>query len=185
MDPTWVPSRLPGPKWERPTPSTLHLLLQSWRAPPACLSCSPSASLLFPQDQRGPEGASEGVPSPIAGQTSPANWAGEILGVLLLIQGPKRLSRCGNPFLLSHPSGPVLPPLLLAPQSPHVLPVCRWQFLPSPWALRSPPVSARCPNLWGDVNSASSHTTILTLLFISLRLKKKSYYGVFHTFKTS
>ena len=35
-------------------------LLWSWRAPPACLSCSPLASLLCPQDQHGHEGALEG-----------------------------------------------------------------------------------------------------------------------------
>ena len=49
-DPTWEPSRLSRPERVGPVPSALLLLLRSWRAPPACLSCSPLASLLWPQD---------------------------------------------------------------------------------------------------------------------------------------
>ena len=82
-DLTWEPSSLPGLKWVGQIPSAPLLLLPSWRAPPTCLSCSLPASLLHPQDQPGLEGTSESVgPGPRAGQTSPADSAGEMLGVL-------------------------------------------------------------------------------------------------------
>ena len=73
-DPTWEPSRFPGLEWVGQMTSAPLLLLRSRRAPPTCLSCSAPAFLLRPQDQRGPEGASEGVgPSRRAGQTSPSD----------------------------------------------------------------------------------------------------------------
>ena len=106
-NPDWKLSRFSGPKWEGQTPSAPLLLLRSWRAPPACLSCSPPASLLCPQDQRVPEGASEGVgAAPRAGQTSWADWAGETLGSLPPRSEPLRVPPgMGTPPRLSHPSG--------------------------------------------------------------------------------
>ena len=111
-DPAWEPSRLPGPEWAGQMPSAAPLLLlRSWRAPPACLSCSPPASFLCPQDQCGLERAYEGTgPGPRAGQTSLADWAGETLGVLPPDSSPRVSLQAWEPLsLLSHPSGvPVL-----------------------------------------------------------------------------
>ena len=62
-----------------------------------------------------------------ARQTSPANWAGEMLGVLPPDPSPQGPSRCGNPSPLSatpQGAGPVWHPFLLPLQSPHILPVC-------------------------------------------------------------
>ena len=75
---------------------------QSWRVPPTCLSAFTPASFLCPQDQHGPDRASEGIrPSPRAGQTSLADRAGDTLVRFRLIQAPKSPSRHGNPFSLS------------------------------------------------------------------------------------
>ena len=85
VGPAWELSRFPVPEWVGQTSSAHFLILWSWRTPLDCLSCSLLASLLCPQDQPGPEGTTEGVgPSPRAGQTSLADWAGKMLGPLLL-----------------------------------------------------------------------------------------------------
>ena len=87
-----------GPSGWGQCPPLLLVVLWSWTAPLACLSCSPSASLLGPQDQHGPEGASEGVgPSrlpQLIGQGK--HWAS-----YPLIQAPKGPSRHGNSSPLS------------------------------------------------------------------------------------
>ena len=129
-------SRLPGLKWVGQIPSAPLLLLPSWRAPPTCLSCSLPASLLHPQDQPGLEGTSESVgPGPRAGQTSPADSAGEMLGVLPPDPSPRGSLQAWEPLPNSEPplrgASPVRPPLLPPPpQSSHVLPV-RLGVLPS------------------------------------------------------
>ena len=124
-DPTWELSRFPRLEWVVPTPSIPLLLFRSWRPPPACLSCSPLATLLCFQDQRSPEGASESIgPSPRAGQNSPADWVGGTLGALPPIRAPKGSSVHGNPSPLQPPlrgASPVQPPLFLPPESPHIL----------------------------------------------------------------
>ena len=129
----WTPpgssAGFPGLSGWGKCPLFLLLLLRSWRAPPACLSCSPLASLLCPQDQRGQEGASEGIgPSPRARQTSLADWAGETLGMLPPDPSPQGSLQAWEPLpLLSHPSGALVLSVLQffsAFQYPHVILVC-------------------------------------------------------------
>ena len=128
-DPTWELSRLPRPPvgganalHSSPAPlipeSPFHL--------PLLIS---SASLLCPQDQRGQEGASEGIgPSPRARQTSLADWAGETLGMLPPDPSPQGSLQAWEPLpLLSHPSGALVLSVLQffsAFQYPHVILVC-------------------------------------------------------------
>ena len=117
------------------------LLLQSWRAPHACLSCSALASLLHPQDQHGPEGASEGVGSGQRGeQTSLADWAGETLGALPPDPSSRGSLQAWEPLPpLSHSSGTsVLSGLHFScPLSPPTSYRFAWGFLLSPWVSRS------------------------------------------------
>ena len=193
---TWEPSRLPGFELEGQTPSSPLLLLWSWRALPACLSCccrppsyaprtnvgwglggqgtgqgaqqapqakwagqSPSAplqllpegpshlplliswaSLLCPQDPSGLEGALEGGYRPGSSAGSPARVGQEIA----LCSSPALPGGSLPPASPDLPglraADPVWPPLLLLPQSPHVLPV----------HLRVPPVSLgiSVPDQW-------------------------------------
>ena len=83
------------------------LLSCSQRAPPTSLSCSLPAFLLHPQDQPSPEGTSAGIgPSPRARQTSPAHWAGEMLGMLPPDPSPWGSLQAWEPHpLLATPQG--------------------------------------------------------------------------------
>ena len=110
----------------------------SWRAPLPCLSCSPSASLLCPQDQRGPEGTSEGIAPGRARQASQADWASETLGALPPIWAPEGPFRRGNPSPL-----PATPQVLSgfyfsSPLSPPMSYLFACRFLLSPWVPWSP-----------------------------------------------
>ena len=125
--PTWELSRLPGSIGWSQCPLLLLLLLRSWGVPPACLFCSPLASLLCSQDQCSLERSSECIgPGRRAGQTSPVNWAGEMLGTLLPIRVPEGPSRHGNPSPISAtPQGCWSCPASTypLPPSPYILPV--------------------------------------------------------------
>ena len=124
----WEVSMLPGPEWVGQTSSAPPLLFQSQKTPPTCLSCSLLAFLLRPRDQPNPEGTSEGIghgPGLRAGQTSPADWAGETLGMLPPDPSPEGPSSCGNPSPLSAtPQGcrscltSASPPLSVPPPCP-------------------------------------------------------------------
>ena len=124
-DPAGEPSRFPEPKCVGQMPSTPLSLLPCWGSPPSCLSCSPLASLLCPEDQQSLDGASGGVgPGPRTRQISPANW--EMFSTFLPSEPQKVPPGVGT----TAPSQPPLRgacsvqlPLLLPPQSPHVLPV--------------------------------------------------------------
>ena len=115
---------------------------QSWRVPPTCLSAFTPASFLCPQDQHGPDRASEGIrPSPRAGQTSLADRAGDTLGALPPDPSPQESLQAWEPLLpLSHPSGALVLSGLhfSSPLCPPTSYRFTWGFLLSPWALRSP-----------------------------------------------
>ena len=105
-DPTWEPSMLPELKCVEQTPPAPLPLLWSWRAPPACLSCSPPASLLCPQDPHGPEGLWRvGDPTWELSRLPGLEWAGDTLGVLPPIRAPKGPSKRGNPSPPATPQG--------------------------------------------------------------------------------
>ena len=125
----------------------------------------PPASLLCSQDAHGPEGASEGVgPGPRARQTSPAEWAGDTLGVLPTDPSPQGSLQAWEPLpRLSHPSeAPVLSGLRFSspPQSPHILPVCLG-VTPDTLDIEVPHQRPAGALVMGDTNSVSSHTAIL------------------------
>ena len=121
-DLTWEPSRLSGLEWAGQMPSPL-LLLQSWRAPPACLSCSPLGLLPMPP---GPMWLGGGGP------WRSGNQPGSSAGSLGPSGGEKTLhSSPTPPRWLFTPASPYLPclkgadpvwlPLLLPPQFAHIL----------------------------------------------------------------
>ena len=68
------------------------------------------------------------------------------------------------PLLISPASGaPVLSGLNFSlPLAPPTSYRFTLGFLPSPWGLEFPASSWQAPYLWGDANSTSSHTAILT-----------------------
>ena len=140
-DPTWEPSRFPRLEWVGQTSFTPLPLFPSRGAPPSCLSSSPPASLLCPQNQHGPEGPSESIgPGPRAGQTSPADREGKILGMLPPDLSPRGSLQAWEPLPpLSHPSGVLLLSSLhfSSPLSPATSYQFPWGFLLSPWASRS------------------------------------------------
>ena len=93
-------------------------------------------------------------------------WAGQTpSSPLLLLQsgvweGPSHL-----PLLISPASGALILSghHFSSPFSPPTSYQLTLGFLPSPWASESPTSSWQEPSLWGDANSTSSHTAILTL----------------------
>ena len=104
------------------------------------------ASFLCPQDQCGqgwwePWRAGD-QPGSSAGSPGPSGWAIALCSSPNPPGGPLRL-----PLLISLASGaPMWPPLLLPPQSPHILPV-RLGVPPISLAVRVPPSAAsRCPS---------------------------------------
>ena len=155
-DPTWEPSRLPGPEWVGQVPSAPSLA-------PLVLEGPSYLPLLFcpglPPMSPGPMQPGGGLWGyriwPRAGQTSPADWAGEILGMLPPDPSPRGSLQVWEHLPpLSHPSAaPVLSGLhFSSPLSPPTSYWFTWGFLPSPWALRSPPASGRCPS-WGETRT--------------------------------
>ena len=119
-DLTWEPSKLPGLEWVGQMPSSPLLLLWSLESLPLLIS---PASLLCPQDPRSLERALEGVWRPGNSAGSPA----QVGQVIALCSSP---ALPGGSLLPASPDLPglrgadlVWPPLLLPPQSPHILPV--------------------------------------------------------------
>ena len=83
----------------------------------------------------------------------------------LLLESPSHV-----PLLISPASGSlILSGLHFSfPLSPLMSYQFTWAFLLSPWASGSSTSGQQAPLLWGEANSASSHTTILTLPWSSI-----------------
>ena len=103
-DLTWEPSRLPGLEWAgHSCSSSPLLLLQSWRAPPTCLSCPPVGVLPMPPGPMWPgvRGALEGRgPAWELSRLPGPQWAGQTPSapLPLLLEGPSCLPLLNSPW---------------------------------------------------------------------------------------
>ena len=158
-DLTWEPSRLPGLLWAGQLPSaSLLLLLDGSSHLPLLMS---SASLLCPQDPCGLAGALEGG----YWLGSSAGCPARVGGAIALLSSPALPRESLPPASpdLGASGAPILSGLhFSSPLSPPTSYQFTLGFLPSPWASVSPTSCQQNPWLWGDANSPSSHTTILT-----------------------
>ena len=120
---TWEPSRLPGLEWVGQMPSSPLLLLQSWRAPPARLSWSPRPPSYSPRTNAATGwGELGGQGTGLGAQQAPQAWVSRANALCSSPTPPRRPLLPVSPDLPGlRGTDPVWPPLLLPPQSSHIL----------------------------------------------------------------
>ena len=132
-----------------------------WEAPSHLPLPISLVSLLCPQDPHGLDGALEcrALAWELSRLCGPSGQGNCLLLLFHSSQSPSHL-----PLLISLASGaPILSGLhFSSPLSPPMSYRFTLGFLPSPWAPESCTSSQQVCQLWGDANSASSHTAILT-----------------------